>query len=240
MSPDANGDIRLVPLLEIRAAGPNSHFAPAHEPAAFGGISVRPLENSGGRVAYVPLQMVTEPNYSPGSGQHQRRVLRQRRLLLDVRLGGAGGDWPAQREGARRRRAWLGASQPPRPGRSTWTDWLPAPRAAPAPTPLWRADATRPTSGRCPYDTLDGGAGADTLNGGNGDDTRDGGADRDILRGGNGHDILRGGDGNDTLTGGLGPTLSAAAPGGTQQRTSTPAAAPARNARFLSCSIVRP
>ncbi|MEM7129936.1 MAG: LamG-like jellyroll fold domain-containing protein [Chloroflexota bacterium] len=61
MSPGANGDLRLIPMLEIELGYLNN--LPPQDVLDNYGISVRPLNNSGSRqVAYVPLQMVTDPD----------------------------------------------------------------------------------------------------------------------------------------------------------------------------------
>src|SRR3990172_2417607 len=95
MSPDDNGDIRLIPMLEIRVPGVNN-LPSQDELNTFGGISLRPLD-SGDRVAYVPLQVVNEPDsdarvafygkmlYRPGStwgGAHQVRLVWLGRMLV--------------------------------------------------------------------------------------------------------------------------------------------------------------
>ena len=99
MSPDDNGNIRLVPMLEIRVPGSNSGLPSQHELNAFGGIAVRTLDSSGVQVAYLPLQVVNEPHtdarvafygkmlYRPGStwgGAHQMRLVWLVSMLVDV------------------------------------------------------------------------------------------------------------------------------------------------------------
>ncbi len=57
MSPDANGDIKLVPMLEIEGRM-NKYLPPAADLEKYG-IFTKPTGN-GGTYAYVPLQLVTD------------------------------------------------------------------------------------------------------------------------------------------------------------------------------------
>lgn len=60
ISPDANGDLRLIPMLEIELGYLNN--LPPQDVLDNYGISVRPLNNTGSlQAAYIPLQMVTDP-----------------------------------------------------------------------------------------------------------------------------------------------------------------------------------
>ncbi len=61
MSPDANGDIKLIPMLEIELPPAPNNLPSASELNTFGGISVKDLDKTGAKVAYVPLQVTTDP-----------------------------------------------------------------------------------------------------------------------------------------------------------------------------------
>lgn len=99
LSPDANGDIRLVPMLEIRVPAASTILPSQAELNALGGIVVQKPDSTGTRVVYVSLQMVNEPNtdarvafygkmlYRPGStwgGAQQVRLVWLVSMLVDV------------------------------------------------------------------------------------------------------------------------------------------------------------
>ncbi len=100
MTPDDNGDIKLIPMLEIQAGGFNNNLPSDQELDQFGGIAVRSLGAYYGapKVVYVPLNIVTEPNagdrvafygkmlYKPGSNwgtAQQVRLVWVVQMLLD-------------------------------------------------------------------------------------------------------------------------------------------------------------
>ena len=64
MTPDDNGDIKLIPMLEIQVAGANNNLPSDQELDRFGGIAVRSLNRAAypPKVVYVPLNLVIEPN----------------------------------------------------------------------------------------------------------------------------------------------------------------------------------
>ncbi|HRI56354.1 MAG TPA: hypothetical protein PK170_04575, partial [Anaerolineae bacterium] len=100
MTPDDNGDIKLIPMLEIQTGGFNNNLPDDPALEQFGGIAVRSLGAYYGapKVAYVPLNVVTEPNsgdrvafygkmlYRPGSTwgtAQQVRLVWVVQMLLD-------------------------------------------------------------------------------------------------------------------------------------------------------------
>ena len=96
MSPDANGDIKLVPMLEIEGSM-NKYLPPAADLEKYG-IFTKPTGN-GGTYAYVPLQLVTDdrtgarvafsgkmvyqPQFKPGT-IHKVRLTWVVQMLVDV------------------------------------------------------------------------------------------------------------------------------------------------------------
>ncbi|MBE2233503.1 MAG: DUF11 domain-containing protein, partial [Anaerolinea sp.] len=109
MSPDANGDIKLLPMLEIQAGSSNNSLPSDQELEQFGGIAVRPLNTNLNppKVVYVPLSLVQEPNsqdrvafygkmlYRPGTSwgaAQQVRLVWIVQMLLDECIESDGGD----------------------------------------------------------------------------------------------------------------------------------------------------
>ncbi len=98
---DDNGDIKLVPMLEIQVSGSSNNLPSDADLDQYGGISVRPL-GSGAyppKVVYVPLNLVVEPNteervafygkmlYKPGAtwgNAQQVRMVWVVQMLVDV------------------------------------------------------------------------------------------------------------------------------------------------------------
>ena len=98
MSPNDNGDVKLVPMLEIIAQG---NLPSAQELEQFGGITVRKQSYAynAPNIAYVPLQIVTDPKtdgrvafqgsmlYRPDASwgdAHQVRLVWVIQMLVDV------------------------------------------------------------------------------------------------------------------------------------------------------------
>ncbi len=101
MSPDDNGDIKFVPMLEIQTAYYNNNLPSDADLQQFGGISVRRLSASSysPKAVYVPLNLVVEPNtedrvafygkmlYKPGTNwgtAQQVRLVWVVQMLVDV------------------------------------------------------------------------------------------------------------------------------------------------------------
>jgi len=58
-SPDENGDLKLVPMLEIRIAGPHDNLPPTTTLESMYGVFVQDLQADGSeKAAYVPLQLI--------------------------------------------------------------------------------------------------------------------------------------------------------------------------------------
>ncbi|MEI2688380.1 MAG: hypothetical protein V9H69_01165 [Anaerolineae bacterium] len=100
MTPDDNGDIKLIPMLEIQTGGVNNNLPSEQELDQFGGIAVRPLSSAANspKVVYVPLSLAQEPNseervafygkmlYRPGTtwgAAQQVRLVWVVQMLLD-------------------------------------------------------------------------------------------------------------------------------------------------------------
>ena len=67
MSPEDNGDIKLVPMLEIQTYA--SKLPTTADLNTFGGISVKNFDAAGAqKIAYLPLQLVIDPNTEDRSG----------------------------------------------------------------------------------------------------------------------------------------------------------------------------
>ncbi|HBY98100.1 MAG TPA: hypothetical protein DEP84_29855, partial [Chloroflexi bacterium] len=89
-SPNDNGDVKLVPMLEIRTTGSPNNLPPGEELEDYG-ISVTDLDEDGkDKAVYVPLSLVVEP-------KGNTRVAFAGRMLYDPgsppSQGGAGGGW---------------------------------------------------------------------------------------------------------------------------------------------------
>src|SRR5690606_30612549 len=104
-SPDDNGDVKLVPMLEIERPAGSATLPPTADLANYGSVT-RP-RTGGGTIAYVPLQLVTDDRtgarvafsgrmlYRPGAagwgGAHRVRLTWLVQMLVDQCQGYAAG-----------------------------------------------------------------------------------------------------------------------------------------------------